>query len=282
MTTQCSSALVTFSFAPSFPLRIVLRDGEPWFVAADVCAALAIANPSDALRRLDDDEKEVVDFSALDSNEGRATQQLSGFEPKVINLINEPGLYSLVLGSRKPEAKRFKKWVTSEVLPSIRKTGRYEVERPPAVAEEVLTAGDYDAIARVVWLMSNKFRMDRAWTQGIWYALRRATGTPSPQRFRVRDLPVIAAELRRCWLIAQRLQEAVWDAETVALKRAVRQREDAEPIIEDLRRTLDEAAQEAAGTVNTVLDGWNEAELTDLLARKHARRDGPGVVQANP
>ena len=91
-------------------VRSVLIDGEPWFVAADVCRALEIQNTTDALGRLDDDEK------------ARLNLGLSGGDT---NCVNESGLYALILGSRKPEAKRFKKWVTGDVLPSIRKTGAY-------------------------------------------------------------------------------------------------------------------------------------------------------------
>lgn len=94
-------------------IRTIVGNGEPWFVAADVCRALGIANPSDALRRLDDDEKALV------SIEGLSRGNDSG------NIVNEPGLYSLVLGSRKPEAKAFKRWITHDVIPTIRKTGGY-------------------------------------------------------------------------------------------------------------------------------------------------------------
>jgi len=98
-------------------VRAVERDGEPWFVAADVCRALEIGNPTQALTRLDDDEKS----NTLISNEGNRGN------PNVA-IINEPGLYSLVLGSRKPEAKAFKRWVVHEVIPSIRKHGMYATE----------------------------------------------------------------------------------------------------------------------------------------------------------
>ena len=83
--------------------------GEPWFVAKDVCDILEISNPSDVLKRLDDDERSRF-------NLGRQGET---------NIVNEAGLYVLVLGSRKPEAHEFKRWVTHEVLPSIRKTGGY-------------------------------------------------------------------------------------------------------------------------------------------------------------
>lgn len=83
--------------------------GEPWFVAKDVCDILGHSNVSMALDRLDDDERSKF-------NLGRQGET---------NIVNEAGLYSLVLGSRKPEAHEFKRWVTHEVLPQIRKTGGY-------------------------------------------------------------------------------------------------------------------------------------------------------------
>lgn len=94
-------------------IRTVKRNGEPWFVAADVCKSLELGNPSQAMTRLDVDEK-----STLISNEG-----------KKFNIVNEPGLYTLVLSSRKPEAKLFKRWITHEVLPSIRKTGGFNTDK---------------------------------------------------------------------------------------------------------------------------------------------------------
>lgn len=93
-------------------IRTVVIDGEPWFVAVDVCRALEIANSRDALTRIDEDVKGVV---LTDTPGGK----------QEVTTVNEPGLYSLVLGSRKPEAKAFKRWITHEVIPSIRKNGGY-------------------------------------------------------------------------------------------------------------------------------------------------------------
>lgn len=94
-------------------VRTIMLEDEPWFVSADVCRALQIKNPSDAVERLDPDEK-----NTLVLNEG-----IPG-NPNV-TVVNEPGLYTLVLGSRKAEARRFKRWITHEVIPSIRKHGAY-------------------------------------------------------------------------------------------------------------------------------------------------------------
>lgn len=93
-------------------VRAIEIDGEPWFVAADVCRALEIKNNRDVLARLDNDERGVA---SIDTHGGR--QEMS--------IVNEPGLYSLVLGSRKPEAKAFKRWITHEIIPAIRKHGGY-------------------------------------------------------------------------------------------------------------------------------------------------------------
>lgn len=91
-------------------VRTIMQDGEPWFVAADVCRALEIKNPTDAIKRLDADE--------------RASFNL-GHPFGETNILNEAGLYLLVMGSRKPEAKAFRRWIAHEVIPSIRKHGMY-------------------------------------------------------------------------------------------------------------------------------------------------------------
>ena len=108
--------IIPFDFEGA-AVRVLDREGSPWFVLADVCRVLEIANPSNVAARLDDDEK-----LTLHNVEGRAGNGAQAF-----TIINESGLYSLVLTSRKAAAKRFKKWVTAEVLPTIRKTGSYSM-----------------------------------------------------------------------------------------------------------------------------------------------------------
>lgn len=107
------SALSVFSFTEENPVRVQILNQEPWFVALDVCRILGLKNNRQAISSLDDDEKGVIKVDTLGG-----IQELQA--------VNESGLYALVFKSRKPEAKRFRKWVTSEVLPSIRKTGGYD------------------------------------------------------------------------------------------------------------------------------------------------------------
>ena len=104
-------------------IRVVELNKEPWFVATDICKALDIKNVTQAINRLDEDERSMF-------NIGRQGET---------NIVNEYGLYNLILSSRKPEAKKFKRWVTHEVLPSIRKHGAYMT---PEKIEEVLMNPD--------------------------------------------------------------------------------------------------------------------------------------------
>ena len=123
-------------------IRTVQQGEDILFVAADVCRALEIKNARDAINRLDDDEKGVV-----------LTDTLGGKQK--VNAVNEYGLYNLVLSSRKPEAKAFKRWITHEVLPSIRKTGSYSkpTKQPTAIQQQRAEA----------MLLNAKSRQSKLW-----------------------------------------------------------------------------------------------------------------------
>lgn len=119
--------LKTFQNPKFGTIRTTTINGEPWFVAVDVCKALEIQNNRDAISRLDDDEKNTVVLT--DGNRGNPN----------MTIVNEPGLYALVLSSRKPEAKAFKRWITHDVIPTIRKHGAYMT---PETIEKVLSDPD--------------------------------------------------------------------------------------------------------------------------------------------
>lgn len=112
-------------------IRTIMIDNEPWFVAADVCRALDIVNPTRALTRLEEDEKMTLHSMKCHSDERGGAQ--------LLNVVNEAGLYSLILGSRKPEARQFKRWVTHEVIPSIRRHGVYMTDN---LLEQVMQRPD--------------------------------------------------------------------------------------------------------------------------------------------
>jgi anti-repressor protein len=123
------SHIVPFDFEGA-AVRTITQAGEPWFILADICRVLEIGNSSQAASRLDDDERGIT-----------TSDTPSGVQQMIV--INESGLYSLILTSRKEAAKRFRKWVTTEVLPAIRKTGGYMLvgpdETPEALALRAMT-----------------------------------------------------------------------------------------------------------------------------------------------
>jgi len=123
---EMNSNLIPFKFEDK-NIRVLMIEGNPWWVASDVCAVLGISNGRDAVSRLDDDERQRVAITDSLINQG-FSDNVPG---TTVTLINEPGLYGLVLTSRKPEAKLFKRWITHEVLPSIRQQGGYQI---PAIA----------------------------------------------------------------------------------------------------------------------------------------------------
>lgn len=118
-------------------VRVVMQDGEPWFVAKDVCDCLDLGNPRTSIALLDEDEKGV---HTMDTPGG--VQEMS--------IISEPGLYSLILRSRKPEAKAFKRWVTHDILPSIRKAGGYGIAEAKAEPNYAAIPHEIDALGKIL------------------------------------------------------------------------------------------------------------------------------------
>ena len=118
-------SIQVFESAEFGTVRVSTQDGEPWFVASDIAKALGYRMASDMNRRLDDDEKGT-----------RSVRTPGGTQEMTV--ISEAGLYSAVLGSKLPEAKAFKRWVTHEVLPAIRRDGGYMAAKPDETPEEIM------------------------------------------------------------------------------------------------------------------------------------------------
>jgi prophage antirepressor-like protein len=118
---QVTNLQKVFTFNGTIDVQVVMINGEPHFVVADVCHVLTLTNSTKAMYGLDDDEYLTLPVV-------RAGQQ------RTVNVVNESGLYALIFQSRKPIAKQFRRWVTSEVIPAIRKTGSYTAPSAPQPA----------------------------------------------------------------------------------------------------------------------------------------------------
>lgn len=209
------SALAVFSFQESHPVRVVMVDGNPWFVAKDVCDALSLVNSRKALMSLDEDEKGVT------------LSDTPGGEQK-LNIIAESGLYTLILRCRDAvkqgtTAWRFRKWVTNEVLPAIRKNGEYGyVEPVPKCAGEPLNWRQKEELRGLINDIAQSFQYRNAWVSGVWMALRRACRNPAPNPITVDDIPAIAAELRRILTASEIALENMRACERELLRDVVR------------------------------------------------------------
>lgn len=124
------SDLILFKNKTIGQIRAIYKNNEALFIAKDVAKILEYSDAEAMTRRLDDDEVQNL--------------QIVGFGNRGVNVINESGLYNAILGSKKPQAKKFKKWVTSEVLPAIRKTGEYRMELDYNKVFEDFIVGDYE------------------------------------------------------------------------------------------------------------------------------------------
>lgn len=187
--------VIPFNFE-SREIRTLLINDQPWFVAVDVCQALEIRNNRDAISRLDEDERGVA---TTDTPSGR----------QAMGVINESGLYSLILTSRKATAKRFKKWVTAEVLPAIRKHGRYEDSdnRMETLIGQTIGTDGFHMLGAVVKgkVSSLPVPLRRRATAKIWaqthaaFGVRSAADIPSDQLDSARNF-IAAYALEGEWL----------------------------------------------------------------------------------
>ena len=134
------------------PLRTIEKDSEIWWVLKDVCKVLGIVDHVSVSRRLDDDERGVGQILPLNGKGGA----------QETTIINEPGLYSVILRSDKPEAKNFKRWVTHEVLPTLRRTGSYSMQTTQPMTTAQLIAAQAQVLVEIEQRMNQVQGQTRA------------------------------------------------------------------------------------------------------------------------
>jgi len=253
------TSLTQFTFHNEYNVRIIDLNGELWFVAADVASALDYPSAPQMTRNLDDDEKGMHNVHTL----GGSQEML---------IINESGLYSAILKSRKPEAKKFKKWVTSEVLPAIRKTGKYEAPKP-IEKRNYVNSNDMLNIKRLIWCCAGRLDQKQSVSSAIWYSLRNVTGVPSPAKFEVEHLPVLAQEFNRILSIIEPYLKTRYECEEALIKRLLRDREDAQSLLTKLLNEMKGSASEFNAALQKQLPIVFQGECLNLLERKQCGID---------
>lgn len=158
------NALASYQFEQE-TVRVVMIGEEPWWVAADVAKVLGYRDSANMVRNLDDDEKGI-----------HISDTLGGQQE--LNVISESGLFAAILKSRKPEAKRFRRWVTGEVLPTLRKTGRYQMhDDPPELPSPAIDDAELPRLTAAIGIIREARQVwGRAEVQRLWVHI----GLPNP------------------------------------------------------------------------------------------------------
>ena len=165
-----TSVVKTFINEEFGEIRTVLIDGVIWFVGKDVATALGYSNPRDALaKHVDPEDKETVNLNTVAKHDDTVTNRDGIAGNPNVTLINESGLYSLIFSSKLSSAKKFRRWVTSEVLPSIRKTGNYNAngtysgnsDFPPEMSKLWLNEKSAEALIQIAKLTKSQQVKDR-------------------------------------------------------------------------------------------------------------------------
>lgn len=248
-------------------------DGEPWFVGRQVCGALGLSHGR-ALARLDDDEKGM-----------RLTQTPGG--PQNVSVINEAGLYNLVLGSRKPETSRFRRWVTHEVLPTIQRTGSYVAPAPDGGWMRPDDMARHHGVAgRTIRSWVARGTLERMVSDGLVYVRKTASKShPVPAVVHEGAEGLMDTATRLAAREARLAQDLDLKRETAAAAMRHRDRELAMQERElDLKVTEQQrrAASESAGALLAAVDHAERAGVMDAAAAHVYRMHAAATVAVGP
>ncbi|WP_406705920.1 Rha family transcriptional regulator [Sodalis sp.] len=179
--------------------------------------------------------------------------------------MTKDGFVFLVMGFTGKKAAAFKEAYIAEF--NRMEADLYAMPRHNSSAAELFTDDDLRRLTHLVWSMANGFRFEKAWTQGIWHALRLVTGVPSPQHFEVRQIPLLAEECSRIYSMTTQLKQTIFEAERQAIKRVLRQQEDANLVLGEMQRMIEDSSQQHSSVMSQALTKWQQTNVNQFLQR---------------
>ncbi|PAV02630.1 hypothetical protein CBG25_09735, partial [Arsenophonus sp. ENCA] len=203
--------------------------------SAELARALEYAH-TDAVTRIYNRNKDEFSPCMTETVNLTASIKSIGYD----NLRNKNRIFSLrgahliAMFANTPVAKEFRKWVL-DILDkqTVNQTTNYNPQPQPKAAER-FSHSDTRNLTHLVWCMTNGFRFERSWSNAVWLALREVTGTPSPERFQVEHIPLMADECRRIYYITESLRQIINDAEKQTIKRLLRKRENVDSVLAEI------------------------------------------------
>ncbi|BAE74014.1 hypothetical phage protein [Sodalis glossinidius str. 'morsitans'] len=204
-----------------------------------------------------------ADFSARNFAGAEYTDEQN--KPRPMFEMTKDGFVFLVMGFTGKKAAAFKEAYIAEF--NRMEAELYAMPRHNSSAAELFTDDNLRRLTHLVWSMANSFRFEKAWTQGIWHALRLVTGVPSPQHFEVRQIPLLAEECSRIYSMTTQLKQTIFEAERQAIKRVLRQQEDANLVLGEMQRMIEDSSQQQSNVMSQALTKWQQANVSQFLQR---------------
>ncbi|HGJ5857689.1 MULTISPECIES: Bro-N domain-containing protein [Arsenophonus] len=233
-----------------------------WLTSSQLAKALEYADPKavTGLYNNNKDEFTVCMSKVVDST----TLGKSRNKTRIFSLR---GAHLIAMFARTPVAKEFRKWVL-DILDkqTVNQTSNFTTQ-PQTKAVERFTHSDTRNLTHLVWCITNGFRFERSWSNAVWLALREVTGTPSPERFQVGHIPLMADECRRIYHITESLRQIINDAEKQTIKRILRKRENIDTVLSEIKQLFEQFHHQQIGIITARTDHWYEGELTHFLER---------------
>lgn len=249
-------------------LETISRNGEIWFTSAEIARALQYKK-IDAItqiyaRNLDEFTSQMSMTLNL-----RVNGINNSLREKVVRIFSLRGAHLIAMFANTPVAKEFRKWVL-DILDkqTVNQTANFTPKyQPKPKAVERFTHSDTRNLTHLVWCMTNGFRFEQSWTRAVWLALREVTGTPSPERFQIEHIPLMADECRRIYYITETLRQIINEAEKQTIKRLLRKRENIDTVLAEIKQLFEHFHHQQIGIITARTDQWYEGELTHFLER---------------
>ncbi|HGJ5882482.1 Bro-N domain-containing protein [Arsenophonus sp.] len=208
-----------------------------WFRSTQIGLALEYANPNTAVTKIFNRNKDEF------TNRMTAVVKLPDRNGDIQNtrIFSIRGAHLIAMFANTPVAKEFRKWVL-DILDkqTVNQTNNFTPKyQPQPKAVERFTHSDTRNLTHLVWCMTNGFWFERSWSNAVWLALRELTGTPSPERFQVEQIPLMADECRRIYYITESLRQIINDAEKQTIKRILRKRENIDTVLAEIKQLFE-------------------------------------------
>ncbi|QBY45409.1 BRO family protein [Arsenophonus nasoniae] len=247
-------------------LETISHNGEIWFTSAVLAKALEYSRIDSVTRIYDRNKDEFTPGMSMTVNL-TFNGINNSLREKTVRIFSLRGAHLIAMFANTPVAKEFRKWVL-DILDkqTVNQTSNFTSKYQPKAVER-FSHSDTRNLTHLVWCMTNGFRFERSLSNAVWLALREVTGTPSPERFQVEHIPLMADECRRIYYITEALRQIINDAEKQTIKRILRKRENIDTVLAEIKQLFEQFHHQQIAIITARTDQWYEGELTHFLER---------------